>query len=158
MRALGVILVSWLAWGGCAGERKSTGIVASDAADEVMGTLYKLEFSAINVAQDGSGDTSVEVKLKSGKALVIDGKSSRSRVTLKYLVRDDNGDYHFEHFEYGGEQRLQRGATTFRVNLKAGAAHQLRVETIVDNKQIWGQSGVIKVLDTEEDDIIEENL
>ena len=148
-RAVYMFLAGWIAWGGCAGDRKITGLVASSNSTDVV--LYKLEFSAINVEQDGSGDTRVEVKLKSGKALVINGDASNAKVSLKYMVRNADGDPYFEHFTTGGEQELTNGATTFMVNLNAGEAHQLRVETVIDNSRVWGQSGIIKVLGDEED-------
>ena len=153
---------------GCAGERRSTGLVTNAPTSiNVIGTPYTLVFSAINAALDGSGTTTVSVKLKNGNVVVTDGDLSKVMVTLKYRVsntedEDDackpEGDVCFKEFATGGKLKLQRGARTFQVQLEAGRVHQLHAETVVNDKNVWGESGIFSVTDGEEQtDVSEES-
>ena len=155
---------------GCAGERRSTGLVTrmpthGDAIGDAIGTPYALVFSAINAALNGSGATTVSVKLKNGNVVVTDGDFSKVMVTLKYRVsntEDDacnpEGDVCFKEFATGGKLELRRGARTFKVQLEAGRVHQLHAETVVNDKNVWGESGIFSVPDGEEQtDVSEES-
>ena len=148
---------------GCAGERRSTGLVThmpthGDAIGDAIGTPYTLVFSAINAALDGSGTTTVSVKLKNGNVVVTDGDLSKVMVTLKYRISNTEEDDYFKEFDAGGKQTLQRGARTFQVQLEAGGTHQLRAETVVNDKNVWGESGIFSVPDGEEQtDVSEES-
>ena len=157
----------------CAGERRSTGLVThaptdGDAIGNAIGTPYALVFSAINAALNGSGTTTVSVKLKNGNVVVTDGNFAKVVVTLKYRVSntDDEdcdkcgiaSDICFKGFGNGGQKKLQRGARTFQVQLEAGNWHQLCAETVVDNKSVWSESGIFSVPDGEEAGITEESL
>ena len=147
---------------GCAGERLPTGLVTNKTGDDdvVVGTSYALVFSAINPAANGSGMTrmtTVSVKLKNGNVIVTDGDLSEVMVTLKYRVsntEDDacnpEGDVCFKEFATGGKLELRRGAKTFKVQLEAGRVHQLHAETVVNDKNVWGESGIFSVPDGEE--------
>ena len=151
---------------GCAGERMPTGLVTSESSDDVVvGTSYTLVFSAIDAAVDGSGATTVTVKLENGNVVVTDGKLSQVMVMLKYRVRNTAGP-DFEEFAAGGKSKLRRGAATFRVRLGAGRVQQLRAEADVNNNgewtdngiDVWSESGIFSVPSGEETDVIEESL
>ncbi len=143
---------------GCAGERKSTGLVANDpSADAAAGTSYKLVFSTIDPEPDNSGATVVSVKLKNGDVVVTHGELSQVVVTLKYRVNNVDGEDYFEEFDDGGKRKLRSGAATFRVRLDASKLHhQLRAEAVVDDREVRGESGIFSVLSEGEADAAEE--
>lgn len=141
-----LLVVSMLVVSGCAGDRKSTGLVANQTdSAEAVGTSFTLQFSSINPALDGSGTTTVVVKLKSGDVVVTDGELATVKVTLKYRVSNPEGDDYFKEFAAGSKRNLQRGAATFRVRLEAGEMHQLLAEAFVKDKVVSGESGIFLV-------------
>ena len=154
-----LLVVSGLAISGCAGDRKSTGLVANPQSDDDRAgrTSYTLQFSSIDPALDGSGETGVSVKLKNGNVVVTDGDLAKVAVTLTYRVRNPDGEDYFEEFASGGKRTLQRGAATFRVRLEAGKMHQLQAETFVNNRWVSGKSGLFTVPQGEETDVGEES-
>ena len=155
-----LLVVSGLAVSGCAGDRKPTGLVANQSAgDTVAGsTFYTLQFSSINPALDGSGKTTVSVKLKSGNVVVTDGDLSKIAVTLKYRVNNPDGDDYFKAFAGGSMRNLQRGAATFQVRLEAGKMHQLQAEADINDRRVSGKSGLFPVpQEGEETDVSEES-
>ena len=162
---------------GCAGERKSSGLVAGHTSgDDAVGATYSLVFSAIEPSLDGSGETSVAVKLKKGNVVVTDGNLSRSTVTLLYRVDNpEKSTYRFKEFERGGKRKLIRGAITFRVELEAGEMHQLQAKAVLKNENeeennedgltteaedkkntVSGESGIFLVPGEEQTDGVEE--
>ena len=152
---------------GCAGERKSSGLVTNtrSSGNVVVGTSYSLVFSAIEPALDGTGVTRVSVKLKNGNVVVTDGKLSRTEVTMLYRVNNPDGNDYFEKFDDYSTKKLVRGSTTFQVELEAGKVHQLRMEANLQidgdedsGQKIWGESGIFSVPDEEGRDEIDENL
>lgn len=161
------ISTSWLvAFAGCAGERLSSGLKIDGGDPDAVGMPHTLVFSAIEPAPDGSGDTTVSVKLTSGNVPVTDGDLSKIWVTLKYRVSSAKDHDCHEEFNdekcfvafANGRKRLQRGATTFNVRLKAGEDHQLRVEpNDADKKDLRGESGIFSVRGKEDEDIVDDS-
>lgn len=154
-----LLVMSGLAVSGCAGDRKSTGLVANPQSDTAVagGTSYTLQFSSIDPALDGSGKTAVSVKLKSGNVVVTDGKLAQVTVTLKYRVNNPEGEDYFEEFAVGGKRKLTRGATAFNVRLETGRWHQLQAETDINDRQVSGKSGIFSVPQGDETEVSEDS-
>lgn len=131
----------------CAGERKSTSVVSS-SGDVVATIPYTLVFSAISTPAGASPLTSVTVRLKAGSVTVTSGDAAKAKVELKYRDRSSA----FVPFPQGGLRKLNRGTTTFRVQLASSDAHQLRAETVIEEEEIWAESGIFSVLHTDEEE------
>ena len=137
----------------CAGERKPNALVRSEnygAEDATMAKNYNLVFSVIDVKANGSGQTSVEVKLRSGNMVVTNGKAARSEVELQYLTSNDSGPSEFTAIK---KLKMSRGTVTFNVTLPIGRAQVQAVTEIEAGNSISTESGIFEVLPaTSEDD------
>lgn len=139
---LWLVMVGSLA--ACAGERRPNALVRSEnyESEDGMAKNYNLVFSVIDVKTDGSGQTNVVVKLRSGNMVITNGKTSQSEVELKYRTDNPSGPTEYTSIR---KLSLSSGTATFRVKLPAGNVQIQAVAELDEGGPISTESGIVEV-------------
>lgn len=151
VRAVFLLLVVVGSLAACAGEYRQNALVRSEnsTSDDAMAKGYNLVFSVIDVETDGSGQTSVVVKLRNSNMVITNGKLARSKVELQYNTSNSSDPKKFTTIK---KLSLNRGTATFRVRLPIGRAQVKAIADIDEGSTIETVSGIFEVLPAPQED------